>query len=180
MKLALGTLHSDKEFVAELRSEFPSVEFRSSASDEEEQANIRDADAFWGNPSRELLQAAERLQWLQSVGTGVENIVSIPEVRESDIVLTNCRGPHAEPMADHVFGMVTTLAHKLNEMWDDQREPPLGDREVQRQTRQSVWEHHGHPCPGRHRKGDRPKSARVWNDRPSRGQVPEALASDRQ
>jgi phosphoglycerate dehydrogenase-like enzyme len=122
MKLALGTLHSDKEFVAELRSEFPTVEFRPSTSDEEEQANIRDADAFWGNPSRELLQAAERLRWLQSVGTGVENIVSIPEVRESDVILTNCRGPHAEPMADHVFGMVTTLAHKLNEMWDDQRE----------------------------------------------------------
>ena len=122
MKLALGTLHSDEEFVAELRSEFPSVDFHPSAGDEEEKANIRDADAFWGNPSRELLQAAERLHWIQSVGTGVENIVSIPEIAESDIVVLNCRGPHADPMADHVMGMVTVLAHKLNEMWDDQRE----------------------------------------------------------
>ena len=122
VKLALETIHSDEEFVAELRREFPDVEFRPSADKEEERANIRDADVFWGSPSRELVLAAERLRWVQCVGTGVEGIVSVREIVDSDVVLTNCRGPHADPLADHVMGMVIVLAHKLNEMWDDQRE----------------------------------------------------------
>ena len=37
------------------------------------------------------------------------------------MVLTNCRGPHADPMADHVIGMMVSLAHRLWEMRDDQR-----------------------------------------------------------
>ena len=122
LKLALATMHSDEEFVAELRSEFPDVDFRPSANEEEERANIRGADVFWGSPSRELFLAAKRLRWIQSVGTGVEGIVSVREIVDSDVVLTNCRGPHADPLADHVMGMVVVLAHKLNEMWDDQRE----------------------------------------------------------
>ncbi len=122
MKVALETIQSGEEFVAELRDEFPNVEFLPSDGKDDEMVNIRSADAFCGAPSREVFLAAERLRWIQCVGTGVDMILAIPEVVDSDVVLTNCRGPHAAPMADHVMGMVVTLAHQLNEMWDDQRE----------------------------------------------------------
>ncbi len=122
MKVALQTMHSDDAFVAELTSEFPEVEFRPSANEEDEKVNIKDADVFCGAPSRDVFLASERLRWIQCVGTGVDMILAIPEVVDSDAVLTNCRGPHAAPMADHVMGMVVMLAHQLNEMWDDQRE----------------------------------------------------------
>ena len=122
MKVAMATLQSEEEFVRELRSEFPNVEFLTAASEDEEKVNIKDADVFCGNPNREVFLAADRLRWIQNIGTGVDPLMAIPEVVDSDVVVTNCRGPHAAPMADHVMGMVVVLAHKLNEMWDDQRD----------------------------------------------------------
>ena len=121
MKVALATDHSDPEFVDELRTEFENIEFVTSNNREEEKNNIKDADIYCGIPTREVFLSAKKLQWIQCIGTGVDAIMSIPEVLDSDVVLTNCRGPHAAPMADHTMGMVTTLAHKLNEMWDDQK-----------------------------------------------------------
>ncbi len=121
MKVVLATDHSDPEFVNELRTEFENIEFVTSNNREEEKNNIKDADIYCGIPTREVFLSAKKLQWIQCIGTGVDAIMSIPEVLDSDVVLTNCRGPHAAPMADHTMGMVTTLAHKLNEMWDDQK-----------------------------------------------------------
>jgi len=121
MKVVLATDHSDPEFVDELRTEFENIEFVTSNNREEEKNNIKDADIYCGIPTREVFLSAKKLQWIQCIGTGVDAIMSIPEVLDSDVVLTNCRGPHAAPMADHTMGMVTTLAHKLNEMWDDQK-----------------------------------------------------------
>jgi phosphoglycerate dehydrogenase-like enzyme len=45
----------------------------------------------------------------------------LPELVDSDVVLTNSRGPHAPPMADHVMGMVLSLAHRMGELWEDQQ-----------------------------------------------------------
>lgn len=76
---------------------------------------------FCGDPSREVFLAAQRLQWIQCPGTGIDKIVSTPELRDSDVILTNARGPHANPMADHAFGMILTFAHCLREQWEDQK-----------------------------------------------------------
>ena len=121
MKVVLATDHSEPEFAKELRTEFADIEFATSNNREEEKCNIKDADIYCGIPTRDVFLSAEKLKWIQCIGTGVDVIMSIPEILDSDVVLTNCRGPHAAPMADHTMGMITTLAHQLNEMWDDQK-----------------------------------------------------------
>ena len=120
MKVVMSA-KATEQFLDELRTTFPDVTFHRAATPEEEMELIRDADVFCGDPSREVFLAAQKLQWIQCPGTGVDKIVSIPEIRDSDVILTNARGPHANPMADHAFGMILTFAHCLREQWEDQK-----------------------------------------------------------
>ena len=48
--------------------------------------------------------------------------MALPELVESDVVLTNSRGPHALPMANHVFAMMLSLAHSMPALADAQRD----------------------------------------------------------
>ncbi len=122
MKVILGTTFGGgDQYVSDLRASFPSVTFQLSETEEEQQLHVRDADVFYGWPSRESVLAAKQLRWIHSLGTGIERIVSIPEVVESDVIVTNARGSHADSMADHVFGMMLTFAHRLRDLWEDQR-----------------------------------------------------------
>ncbi len=109
------------QFLNELRASFPDVTFQLATAQEEQIQHIRDADVFYGDPSREVFLAAQKLRWIQCPGTGIDRTVSISEIRNSDVILTNARGPHANPMADHVFGMILTFTHCLREQWEDQK-----------------------------------------------------------
>ena len=106
---------------ATLRNAYPAAEFVVASTDEEQIEQIRDADAYYGWPAREVFVAAERLRWVHCPGTGIDQITKIPELVESDVVVTNTKGPHVAPMADHVMGMVVMLAHRWRELMEDQR-----------------------------------------------------------
>ena len=108
-------------FLDELRARFPNAEFQPAFTAEEQKQHIRDADAFVGLPIREVFLAAERLRWIHNPATGIDFTKSVPELIDSEVVLTNARGPHAPSMADHVFAMMLTFAHHLRELWDDQK-----------------------------------------------------------
>ena len=120
MKVVVAGLFGDG-FEDGLRSEFPDVDFAFAASDEDQAREIKDADAYMGMPSRETFLAAEHLRWLHCPGTGIDKYTEIPEIVDSDVVLTNARGPHAAPMADHVMSMCLAFAHRTNEMVLDQK-----------------------------------------------------------
>ena len=120
MKVVVAAMATE-QYMEELRSSFPEVEFVPAEGEEAQRSEIVDADVFFGRPSRGVFLAAERLRWLQWVGTGIDEIGAVPELADSDVVLTNMRGPHAAPMADHAMGMIVSLAHHGREMWEDQR-----------------------------------------------------------
>jgi phosphoglycerate dehydrogenase-like enzyme len=121
MKVVLASLMNDV-FLESLKETFPDVEFAVADSPEDQAREIRDADVFFGMPSREVFVAGERLRWLQIPGTGVDKAVEIPELVNSDVVLTNARGPHTNPMADHVMSLVLGFTHLTHEMMTDQRD----------------------------------------------------------
>jgi phosphoglycerate dehydrogenase-like enzyme len=106
---------------ATLRNAYPAAEFVVASTGEEQIEQIRDADAYYGWPAREVFVAAERLRWVHCPGTGIDQITKIPELIESDVVVTNTKGPHVAPMADHVMGMIVMLAHRWRELMEDQR-----------------------------------------------------------
>ena len=109
------------QLVEELRDSFPGVGFLPATNPEEAVVHIRDADAFVGLPTREVYLTAQKLRWVHCLGTGIEGFVAIPELANGDVVLTNARGPHTTSMADHVFAMMLTFAHRLQDLWEDQR-----------------------------------------------------------
>ncbi|MCE2456408.1 MAG: D-2-hydroxyacid dehydrogenase [Dehalococcoidia bacterium] len=120
MKVVVTSLFGDG-FEDSLTSEFPSVEFVFATSQEDQAREIKDADAYLGAPNRDVFLAADHLRWLHCPGTGIDKLTEIPEIVDSDVVLTNARGPHAAPMADHVISMCLAFAHRTNEMVLDQK-----------------------------------------------------------
>lgn len=108
-------------FLEELQQEFPQAELVMATTQDEQKAKIRDADGFMGWPSTEVLLAAERLQWVHVHSTGVDRLDKMPELRDSDIVLTNTMGPHQNPIADHAFAMMLFLGHQMGSLWDDKK-----------------------------------------------------------
>jgi phosphoglycerate dehydrogenase-like enzyme len=120
MKVVVTGLFGDG-FEGSLESEFSGVDFVFVTSEEDQAREIKDADVLMGTPSRDVFRAADHLRWMHCPGTGIDKLTSIPEIVDSDVVLTNARGPHAAPMADHVMSMCLAFAHNTNQMVLDQR-----------------------------------------------------------
>ena len=118
-----GPIRKDDEiFIEQLKSRFPDITFEAGGSNEEQLTQVVDAEVYHGWPQREVFLAAKNMKWLHVPGTGIDDgIFGTPELSDSDIIVTNCRGPHAPPMADHVMGMILTIAHRLREQWEDQQ-----------------------------------------------------------
>jgi len=75
---------------------------------------IKDADIlFAGIFSREMFLAASKLKWIQTFWAGVERFL-IPEVIESQVVITNAGGIHPTPVSEHVIGMMLCFSRKLH------------------------------------------------------------------
>jgi phosphoglycerate dehydrogenase-like enzyme len=101
---------------------------------------LPDMDIFVGYLLRpEQLRAAKQLAWLHLISAGVSQLM-YPELRESNIVVTNASGVHAAPMAEHVAGFVIALArdfpgamrYQLRRQWAQQEiwDGPARPREV--------------------------------------------------
>ena len=122
MKVVIGTSVYGTDFVDRLSAEFPGVEFTLSLSEDEQRREAADADVFYGWPSRESFLGSERLRWIACPGTGIDEILAVPEIAASDIPITNAPGAHVTPMADHTVGMMLALAHNFRNLYRDQEQ----------------------------------------------------------
>jgi len=78
---------------------------------------VRDADALltFGPHSRdEVFRAAERLRWVQALGTGVDGIVDQPSLRPG-VVVTNVRGIHGGAVSEAAIMMMLALSRGVAE-----------------------------------------------------------------
>jgi D-2-hydroxyacid dehydrogenase (NADP+) len=75
---------------------------------------IRDAEVYagFGIARRAFLEAGE-LSWIHSGASGVGGSL-FPELVESDVVLTNSAGIHAEPLADHAAALMLHFSRGLD------------------------------------------------------------------
>jgi D-2-hydroxyacid dehydrogenase (NADP+) len=80
---------------------------------------IVDADVVYGWPNLEQFQAAKQLKWIQIPSAGVEMVCSVPEMVESDVVVTNARGAHARVIAEHTFAMLLAFTRGLHRFDQD-------------------------------------------------------------
>ena len=78
-------------------------------------AELPDADIFVGFfLSPEQFATARNLKWMHITAAGVSQMIR-PDVRRRGIVITNARGVHTIPMAEHAMGMMVGMAHKFPE-----------------------------------------------------------------
>jgi phosphoglycerate dehydrogenase-like enzyme len=83
---------------------------------------IGDAEAYFGyGISRALFAAATKLRWVHSAAAGVGGLL-FPEMRASDVLVTNSAGVHAVPIAEHVLGGVLYLLRSFDVALSQQRE----------------------------------------------------------
>lgn len=79
---------------------------------------ISDCDAIIGLPydgrqAQEILSQGIKLRWVHSTSAGVENIVRIAELQNSNITLTNAKIFQGPEIADHAFALLLTLTRNL-------------------------------------------------------------------
>ena len=111
MKLLITTRMGDPYF--SLLDDLQDVEIAWAGSPDEVAEKIGDADAVYGWPSKEQFLAAKRLKWIQAPSAGVEMLCSVPEIVESDVVITNARGAHARVIAEHAFALLLAFTRGI-------------------------------------------------------------------
>ena len=66
----------------------------------------------------EVFASADKLKWIQALGTGVDGVIDQPSLRK-DVIITNIRGIHGEPVSEAARwnGPYLKKAKKLLDPW---------------------------------------------------------------
>ncbi len=62
--------------------------------------------------SSKVLQSANKLKWVQALGTGVDNLTDQPSLRK-DVIVTNVHGIHGPPVSEAAIAAMLALARDL-------------------------------------------------------------------
>jgi phosphoglycerate dehydrogenase-like enzyme len=111
-------------YQAKLRAYAPNLDLTLCRNLEEFRREVADAHVLFGDFSREDLQVARHLRWIQYAAAGVEHIL-YPELVDSPIVLTNMQRVFSPTISETVIGLLLSLTRGLNH--------------YARQTREHVW-----------------------------------------
>lgn len=97
---------------AMIRAVDPRVELRVvSRSESPDHASEAEVWVGWDLPDG-VVERARRLRWVHSTAAGVDQL--LPKILGRGILLTNSRGIHAIPMAEHVLGCLLVFARNLH------------------------------------------------------------------
>lgn len=81
---------------------------------------LAQVEIAYGWLGAERLPEAQRLRWLQTSGAGVNGLIT-PQVRDSKLVITNASGIHAEPITEHMFGLLLMFMRRLDKAREQQQ-----------------------------------------------------------
>jgi phosphoglycerate dehydrogenase-like enzyme len=97
------------EYKKALQSKFPELTIHATTKEEEVGDFIEKMDILLAfRISDELIKKASKLQWIQSLATGVDYIVNLPSLRK-DVLLTSTRGIHGPQMSEIAFLLMLSL-----------------------------------------------------------------------
>ena len=87
--------------------------------------DLSDVDILLGYDAQmemeKYLPQMPHLKWIHTYSAGVEKLLSHEDFCRSDILLTNSRGIHGIPMAEHVLGTMLASSRCLIEAWENQK-----------------------------------------------------------
>ena len=100
-------------FTDRLRGEFPGIEVVQRSDYQRITEDIADCDvAITWSLRTEQVQAARKLRWIHSPAAAV-HLLMIPEIINSDIVVTNAREIHGPVVAEHAMALVLAMAKRI-------------------------------------------------------------------
>jgi len=128
------------ELAVRLRQRWPEMNVVHLPTFDHMDDQLSDTDIFVGYWLRpEQFALARKLKWIQCTAAGVSQLM-YPELRSSNVVVTNARGVHTIPIAEHILGMLIALArhfpgavrYQLERHWAQQEiwDKPLPPREL--------------------------------------------------
>ncbi|MCX6050419.1 MAG: D-2-hydroxyacid dehydrogenase [Chloroflexi bacterium] len=107
--------------MGELAQLFPQIELIDGQKPEDALRAAGDVEVILGATSRELFAAAPKLRWLHFPAAGVEWLQNVPDLVNSNVIVTNSRGAHATTIAEHTFGMLVFLARDFATLYEAQK-----------------------------------------------------------
>jgi phosphoglycerate dehydrogenase-like enzyme len=103
------------EQVERLRRQFPDLTIVDAPARDERLRELADTDvAFLSRLKPDEFAEAPRLKWIQSPAAGVGGLL-FPELRVSSVIVTNARGLHGEPVAEHVVAVTIVLFRQIHQ-----------------------------------------------------------------
>ena len=97
---------------------------------------IVDADALFGRVSNDVFLKARQLRYYQSIGAGVDAILT-PDLVRSDVILGSEKGAVGIHLAEHAFALLLALTRGLHTAL---RDPDYGDRESIRLAQRELYD----------------------------------------
>lgn len=120
------------ELPAAIRARWPEMRVVHLDSYDQLPTQLPDTDIFVGfTLTPDQLAVAKNLRWIHVTAAGVAQLMR-PDVRTRDITITNSRGIHAIPMAEHTMGLLIALARKSPAC--------IQFQEQHRWAQQEIWE----------------------------------------
>ena len=95
-----------------LRAYAPNLDLHPCRNQEEFRHEVADAHIIFGEFSREDLQAARQLRWIQYTAAGVEHIL-YPELVAGPVVLTNMQRMYSPTISETAIGLLLALTRGL-------------------------------------------------------------------
>lgn len=100
----------------ELQLKFPDVAIHAAPTEEKLGAFVEEMDVLLAfRISDKMLQRASKLQWIQSLATGVDYITNNPSLPKG-VLLTSTRGIHGPQMSEMAFLLMLSLSRNFPQM----------------------------------------------------------------
>lgn len=99
-----------------IRHVSPRIELWTAAELARDPSGYREAEValISGWIDHQRLRDTPALRWVQTIGAGVERLLTPEIVARSELIITNARGIHAQPVAEHAFGYLLMFTRNLH------------------------------------------------------------------
>src|SRR5579862_5642093 len=121
-KILIVDVHAE-QYRDQLREKFPDLQFVLFHSASDVTADLSDIDVMvmFGIEIRDfMLSGAPRLQWIQSLATGVDHFLRCPSLKPN-VLITSGRGIHGPPMREQVVYMMMAVSRDAVRAVGDQK-----------------------------------------------------------
>lgn len=112
---------SDKH-LANMRRIAPDLDIRVFPSIGEAEQDLPDAEimiTYGEDLTPEIIERCTHLKWIQVISAGLE-LMPFDAIRKRDLLVTNARGIHIKPMAEHALGVILMFSRRLLEIYQNQ------------------------------------------------------------